>query len=241
MGFLTKKFRSRPYSTEYSPTDTLASKSRNSAYSTLEDLQKIQKKDGVCVIALATRFAIILYRRQTELKILQQIKKKLIRILRFLSRTTSLVLSGIMIGFLSYSLANYARTADRLVADKHIWGETTPLLWPTYLILSISCVTLVMNSLTLVAYIWGFGAANKTDDITTWIVWILLGSEVVVWAVSSGIYKVTDTGKDLWGRSCGIHKADKAGKLSPEVKSFINFGKVCHCQVCITTRRRIVG
>jgi hypothetical protein len=54
-----------------------------------------------------------------------------------------------------------------------------------------------------------------------------MGVHVIVWGVSVGLYKYANTGKDLWGWSCG----DAADEIQDEVKSFLDFGKLCTMQV----------
>jgi len=143
----------------------------------------------------------------------------------------SLILSGFMIGSLTYTLISYFTTRHHTLDDTtRIWGAQPKLLWPTYLILSVSSLTFVLNAATLIAYICGISAANKTGDITIYVGYFMLSVEVVVWAVSSALYKVTDTGKDLWGYSCG-KKANK--EVLRKAQSFVDFGTLCSTQVSL--------
>ena len=131
-----------------------------------------------------------------------------------------------MIGTLTYALVQYFANKERMFENTFISPKDL-LLWPTYLVLAVSCVTLVMNILTLSAYLCGVGAANKTSDVAGWIRYVMLGAEVIVWAVTSGLYKMADTGKDLWGYTCGL----TADQIEAQVKDFVDFGKLCSTQV----------
>jgi hypothetical protein len=87
-----------------------------------------------------------------------------------------------------------------------------------------------MNIVTLSAYLCSIHAANKSGDFATFFGFVMLGVEIVVWAVSSGLYKFADTGGDLWGYTCGKETDQFVGK----VESFINFGKLCQTQVSLS-------
>lgn len=132
-----------------------------------------------------------------------------------------------MIGTLSFTLAKYFTTRDRTLNGAQVWGKPK-VIWPTYLVLSISALTFILNVVTLAAYICSIGAANKAGDLTIYVGYATLGIEVIVWLATSAIYRVADTGTDLWGYSCG-KQADK--KLLAEAESFIDFGKLCSTQV----------
>ena len=73
----------------------------------------------------------------------------------------------------------------------------------------------------------GVGAANKTYSVFSYIGYIMLAAHVVVWAVAMGLFKMANTGKDLWGYSCG----PESDAIQEQVKSFVDFGKLCTLQV----------
>lgn len=81
------------------------------------------------------------------------------------------------------------------------------------------------------AYICSVQAANKTGDLTIFTGYLMLAIEVIAWAVSSSLYKMADTGADLWGYSCS-ETADQM--ILNGAKSFVNFGNLCTAQVSQT-------
>jgi hypothetical protein len=55
----------------------------------------------------------------------------------------------------------------------------------------------------------------------------MLAAHLIAWAVAMGLFKMANNGKDLWGYSCG----PESDKIQEEVKSFLDFGKLCTLQV----------
>ena len=55
----------------------------------------------------------------------------------------------------------------------------------------------------------------------------MLAAHVIVWAVTMGLFKMANTGHDLWGHSC----SPQADAIQEQVKSFLDFGKLCMLQV----------
>jgi len=156
--------------------------------------------------------------------------KRRIRILRFITRLVSLILSGLMSGIFIYTLFKYYTTKNHVIpsTSTNPWANPA-LLWPTFVLMGISLITFFMNLVTLIAYCCGVGAANKTYTCSSVIGYIFLGVHVVIWFVAAGAYKVANVkgnGKDLWGYSCG----DEADAIQAEVQSFLDFGKLCTMQ-----------
>lgn len=155
-----------------------------------------------------------------------QAYKKRIRILRFISRFLSLILNAIMIGILSFALAKYFLTKNKVIAGNvHPW-VTPATLWPTFMLLGISVVTFIMNLVTIISYACGIGAANRTSSATTVVVYAMTGLHVVVWGFAIGAFKMGSTGSSLWGYSC----SKTADALEAQVHSYLNFGKLCMMQ-----------
>jgi len=152
--------------------------------------------------------------------------KRRIRILRFLSRFISLILSAFMTGVLSFALSKYYLTRHHILPDNsHPW--VTPItLWPTFMLLAISIVTVMLNFLTICTYVCGVNAANKMGSVTSFIGYVMLAIHVVVWAVAVGLFKMANTGSDLWGYTC----SDRADAIQAKFSSFMNFGQLCMVQ-----------
>ncbi|TVY34537.1 hypothetical protein LOCC1_G007780 [Lachnellula occidentalis] len=154
--------------------------------------------------------------------------KTRIRILRFFSRTFSLLLNAIMMCTLSYTLAKYYLTRNHLIDGKstvHPWVTPTTL-WPTAMLLSIATVTFVMDLITLCSYCCGVGAANTASSVTSVLGYVLLCVHGAAWVVAAGLYRMARDGRDLWGYSC----SDAADGVQEQVKSFLDFGKLCTMQ-----------
>jgi hypothetical protein len=128
---------------------------------------------------------------------------------------------------MSYALIKYYLTRNHLISGNvHPW-VTPATLWPTYMLLGIATVTFFMNLITLSCYCCGINAANKVSSAASIIGYIMLGVRVIVWGVAAGLFQMANTGKDLWGYSCN----SVTDQIQAEVKSFLDFGKLCNMQV----------
>jgi len=154
--------------------------------------------------------------------------KRRIRIFRLLSRIFSLFLNAYMVGSMSYALAKYYLTRNRILpGNSHPWATPT-VLWPTFMLLGIATVTFLLNFITVSAYVCcGFSGANKLDSLMSKIGYVMLAGHVVAWAVATGLFKMANTGKDLWGYSC----SPTADQIEDEVKAYMNFGTLCNLQM----------
>ncbi|KAL5330711.1 hypothetical protein ACEPPN_000230 [Leptodophora sp. 'Broadleaf-Isolate-01'] len=152
--------------------------------------------------------------------------KRIIRVLRLTSRLVSLILNAFMIGILSFALAKYYLTRNNVIAGNQKAWVTPATLWPTFMLLGIAAITFFMNLVTLCSYACGVGAANKSSTATTVVGIILLAVHVISWAVAAGLYKMAETGNDLWGYTCSA----RADEIQAQVKSFVSFGKLCNLQ-----------
>ena len=124
-------------------------------------------------------------------------------------------------------MAKYFLTKNHIInGNVHPWATPTTL-WPTIMLLAISTLTFLMNFITLCTYFCGIGAANKASSLFSIVGYVMLAAHVIVWAVATGLFKMANTGKDLWGFSCG----SEADAIQEEVRSFLDFGKLCTLQV----------
>lgn len=144
-----------------------------------------------------------------------------------MSRILALILNGFMVGVESYALSRYYLTRNHLIAGNASPWVTPATLWPTFLLLGMSVVTFLLNIITICAYACGVGASNKINSCTTVINYIFLGVQVVLWGITVGLFKMANNGNDLWGYSC----SDQADQIQAEVRSFLDFGKLCTMQV----------
>lgn len=162
-----------------------------------------------------------------------QTYKKRIRWFRFVTRCMSTILSGYMIGALSFSLAKYYLTRNHVIAgDVHPWATPT-ILWPTFMLLSIAIITFWLNVIILCTYVCSVKAANTTSSVAKYIAYAMTIGHFVVWAVSTGLFKMANDGTDLWGYSCG----SLSDEIQPQVQSFLDFGKLCTLNVSFQDSR----
>ncbi|MCJ1395191.1 hypothetical protein MMC18_008074 [Xylographa bjoerkii] len=157
----------------------------------------------------------------------QDIKiKHRVRILRFVSRLISTVLSAYMVASMAYALSMYFTTRNyTLNGGGHPWAPNT-VLWPTYMVLAIAAVTMMMNLITLCFYCCGVDAANKSSKIMGYLGYIVMAVHAVVWAITTGLFKMANIGNDLWGFSCSA----EADAIQGQVESLLNFNDLCMVQ-----------
>lgn len=201
-----------PYSNAPEPYDA----PRHPGYGPLGEVEKIDK---VCPQALL----------KASPDNRSQKYKRLIRILRFVSRILSLILNALIAGIEAFSLVKFFLTRNHLLSNGQSPYPTPTVLWPTFMLLSIALTTFLVNLITLVSYICSSKAANRASTMASVVTYVLLGVRVVVWASAAGLFKMAETGNDLWGYSC----SDAADKIADEVQSFVDFGQLCTVQVCL--------
>jgi len=149
--------------------------------------------------------------------------------LNFVIRLLSTIMSGYCFGSMLYALITYYNTKNKMLSNgQHPWSPDT-VLWPTYLVLATAALTLLMNTITMCLYFKGSAAADRSDSISGYIEIALAGANAVVWAVNAGLFKMANTGNDLWGWSC----SPAADALKDEVNGILNFNSLCQVQVGI--------
>jgi len=153
--------------------------------------------------------------------------KRRIRILRFVSRVISTILSGFMAGSMAFSLERYLNTRNiQVTGVESIWANPTTL-WPTIMLLVIAFITFLINFTVLMSYWCSIRAANSVDSFGGKFIYVMLGAQIIVWAVTTGLFKSASNGSDLWGWSCG----SPSDEIQPLVESFLDFGQLCMVQV----------
>ncbi|MCJ1404119.1 hypothetical protein MMC11_007344 [Xylographa trunciseda] len=152
--------------------------------------------------------------------------KRRVRVLRFVSRLISTLLSAYMVASMAYALQQYFTTRDRNISGGgHPWAVNT-VLWPTYMVLAIATVTMMMNIITMGFYCCGVDAANKSNRFMGYLGYIVMAVHAVVWAVTTGLFKMAENGNDLYGFSCST----EADAIQEQVQSFLNFNNLCMVQ-----------
>jgi len=144
----------------------------------------------------------------------------------FISRVISVILAAYMVSSMLYALIKYMNTKDKTLADgSHPWSPQT-VLWPTIMILATSGVTFLMNTITLCFYLKSAEAADKSDTVMTYLGYALTLTHGIIWAINMGLFKMANTGNDLWGWSCGTI----SDEIQSQVQSYLNFSILCELQ-----------
>ncbi|KAG9230224.1 hypothetical protein BJ875DRAFT_162689 [Amylocarpus encephaloides] len=152
--------------------------------------------------------------------------KKRIRVLRFATRFLSLILNIAIISTMSFALYKYFTTKNGYYEGRPTWGSNT-ILWPSIMLLAIAVVTFSLNLATLISYCRsGVKAANKVSNVASYIGYAFLGIHFLVWAGVASAYRAARSPQDLWGYSCSA----RADAIQEQVKSFLDFGKLCTMQ-----------
>jgi len=164
-----------------------------------------------------------------ELERVQQkdaINQRRLKRATFVGRVISVILAAYMVASMTYALVKYMTTKDKTLSDgSHPWSAHT-VLWPTLMILGTSGVTLLMNTITLCFYFKSAEAADMSDTVMTYLGYAITLTHGIIWAINMGLFKMANTGNDLWGWSCG----PTADEIQSEVKSFLNFNILCTVQ-----------
>lgn len=112
------------------------------------------------------------------------------------------------------------------------WSADTKL-WPTWLLLSASGVTLIATIFSLFALCCvkkhGAGVRRRGRRVIV----LEYAIHVIAWLLVAFLYRWGKTGDDLWGWSCG----DKAKAVQEAFKTELNFQALCDIQVSFTRRR----
>ena len=157
-----------------------------------------------------------------------------VRILKFAERITALVFSAMTLTPLVMTLVKFFETQDIYYTvngeQRTAWARNT-ITWYTYMYTAVAAVSCVFNLAVVLAYVKGVRRANAMEDLASKWEYAILGTHIVVWAVSAGIYRygkepVNGRFRDLWGWTCSSNAA-----ALQEVVTDVNFKKYCGIQV----------
>ncbi|EME41088.1 hypothetical protein DOTSEDRAFT_56122 [Dothistroma septosporum NZE10] len=160
--------------------------------------------------------------------------KSSIRILKLISRILATILSATTLAPLLQTIFKYLRTKDIYYAvagqQRTAWAHDT-IAWYTYMYASVSATSLLLNLIVLAAYVRsGVRGGNRAAAYSSKWTWFILVVNVVVWAMSAGIYRygkdpVDGKFRDLWGWSCS-----KTAEELQNVLTSVDFNKYCGIQ-----------
>ncbi|KAI6805545.1 hypothetical protein KC367_g2237 [Hortaea werneckii] len=156
-----------------------------------------------------------------------------IRLLKFLERLLSLILSILTLIPLVMTLVKFFQTKNIYYSvdgtQRTAWAENS-IVWYTYLYTAVAGISCLFNTSTILAYIVGVRRANAVEDVASKWEYLVQGAQIVVWAVSAGIYRygrepVDGKFRDLWGWTC----SQDAAALQAVVDD-VDFEKYCGMQ-----------
>ena len=166
--------------------------------------------------------------------------KRFIKLLLALSNVTSTLINAVITGIMLFVTITYYKTQDDTTGgDKggggeRLWPEDTKV-WPAWLLLIASLITLGISAATLAIYIKAKkgerGGGSWKLTVAKYVV------HIAVWAFVSGIYKVEQGAEDIWGWSCS-QKAQEADLVSG---GEVGFGRLCGLQVCVLSSLMMRG
>lgn len=190
--------------------------------------------------------------------------KKRIRTLRIVTRALAVGLSAAVLIPLIITLVKYVQTKDLVkqvtqpdgtqtqasawpsnqsgsaaapsspTADASASSGST-VIFPTYFCFSMASLSLLLNSIVLLAYTHSVNLANRTSGIVAIIIAIELPIHAAVWIIGATLYKVgqqNNGGRDLWGWTCG----SQAQQLQVVFADEIHYETYCKVQVSYTQR-----
>ena len=178
-----------------------------------------------------------------ELQKLEEDDAKLkyrIRVLRIVSRVLAVILSAATVAALAMTLVKYFETRNVYYSidgeQRTAWADGTITIY-TYIYFGVSTVSLLLETVVLIAYCRGIKRANKASAIASVWTGLIIAVHIVAWTATVIVYRygrepVDGKFKDLWGWTCST----AADEIQPAI-SDINFQKYCTVQVRDGIRR----
>lgn len=99
------------------------------------------------------------------------------------------------------------------------------------MLLSASGVSVVIGSLTMIAYVHSTHLANDINLYETIFTYGVEATHILSWIVVAVLYRTGKTGHDLWGWAC----SPLAQKIQPNFEGVVDFTSVCKRSVSCQT------
>ena len=151
---------------------------------------------------------------------------RILRVWKLASQGISTLLSTVMFISMVYTTIKYQTTENTVRGGRTPWPKDAKL-WPTFMFLATSGVTLILSIVTMLSYCCCYKKATASWKLTVVKYVIHLG----VWLVVSALYRYEKGTKgnnnDLWGWSC----SDKADQIQPQFNGVVGFSGLCTLQV----------
>ena len=156
--------------------------------------------------------------------------KRKIRTLRLVTRTASLAFSLALTGTMAATLGKYLSTKDHIVNGRSAWAKNTKL-WPTLMLFTVAFVSLLLDSVIMMAYLRSVKAANKTAYFAAYFTGVVIFAHVALWVTTTALYRygkdTNGVSNDLWGWTC----SEAAQKIQAEFAPVVHFDSYCSLQV----------
>lgn len=149
------------------------------------------------------------------------------RVTQLASKAFTVVFSSIMFGLMVWVVDVHQKTKDVVRRGRTAWPLNNPTkVWPTYMLLAASALSVLIAVGTLIFYCCAFERASRSWKLT------LLRNVVgaVSWIVVSVVYRIEKSyggrDDDIWGWSC----SPKAQAIQAQFADVISFKPLCRAQ-----------
>ncbi len=160
--------------------------------------------------------------------------KRALRILQILTKVLTIIFSTIMFGLMVFMVIKYNTTKGIIRDARNAWPKNAKL-WPTFMLLAGSGLTLLLSLFTLLSYCIKFSAARRSWKLTVMKYTI----HILSWVIISTLYRYEKSlhgvNNDLWGWSC----ADEANAIQTEFQGVVNFKALCGVQVSLLPQNEV--
>ena len=151
--------------------------------------------------------------------------RRVLRVWKVATQCISTLLSAFMFIAMVYTTIKYQTTENTVRGGRTPWPKDSKL-WPTFMLLAASGVTLILSTVTILSYCCCYARATASWKLTAVKYVIHLG----VWLVVSALYRyekgTNGKNNDLWGWSC----SDVTDALQPQFNGVVGFSGLCTLQ-----------
>jgi hypothetical protein len=128
------------------------------------------------------------------------------------------------------NLIVFYETAQRVEDGVRLWPANAKV-WPTYLTLGIAALSTILATLTLIAYFWGFKAANRWNMARVGVTISVVVVNLFIWAIAAYSMQSTSAfdgigSQSLWSATC-----DSTDQQHEIFGHEFNFNQFCLMQV----------
>lgn len=155
--------------------------------------------------------------------------QKLKRYLQFgktVTKVISLLFSTVMFAIMVFMTVKYQTTKGTIRDGRNAWPKHAKL-WPTFMLLVASGITLLLSFVTLLMYCCCFKTARRSWKLTV-VKYVI---HILGWIIVSALYRYEKNlhgdNNDLWGWTC----SQEVDALQPVFNGVVKFNSLCNAQV----------